>query len=499
MIPSSAPGARLGLIDLAAKRIGGMVIAANDEYFAAKENLLDPAPPRFDPARYSDRGKEMDGWETRRRRDDGNDWCVVRLGIAGVLEEVAVDTTYFRGNYPDEFSLEGCVIDAAAPGPDTDWFTLVGRTHLQGDTLQRFPVEAPWQVTHVRLSIYPDGGVARLRLLGRPLVDLHTSVGAGDRLDLAASVSGGRAVACSDDFFSSPNNLVSVGDARDMGDGWETRRRRGPGEDFAIIELTTSGVIERVEIDTTHFKGNYPDRCAIDTIHVPGADADDLPDDGWVEVVEPSPMEPHARHVFDVVAATPASHLRLRVIPDGGVARLRAFGTITEDGWIRAGLAVLNARTPSVAAGLLLRCCGSSAWAAGMAARRPFRDPTELGRVADELWAALGTADHLEAFAAHPRIGERSAARWSSQEQAGAAASDTATLDALAEANRVYEDRFGHVFLIFATGKSATEMLSALEERLGNDAATELRIAAEEQRKITRLRLDKLLRDGIPD
>jgi allantoicase len=502
-----------GLIDLAARRLGGMVLASNDEFFAAKENLLDPRPAHFDPDRYSDRGKEMDGWETRRKRGvgpDTHDWCVVRLGVPGVVAAVIVDTSHFRGNFPAGCALEGCVTGGGPPDDDATWFPLLDRVELRGDAVQRFAVAVPWRVTHVRLSIFPDGGVARLRVLGRGMVDLHRAADGNGRLDLAAAVNGGRAVGCSDEFFSSPHNLVTVGDARDMADGWETRRRRGPGEDHALLELAATGTVERLELDTTHFKGNFPDRVAVEALHVPdgwvpgettgggeGADDEPLPEDGWIPLLEPSPVEPHQRHVFDVPTAVAATHLRLRVIPDGGVARLRAFGTITDDGWRRAGLRMLHAMTPTAAEAALLACCGSTRWAREVAAARPFADVDALHRAAEQVWDGLAPDDWQEAFAAHPRIGDRhTEARWAADEQAATRTAEEETLAALAEGNRAYEERFGHVFLIRASGRSADEMLAALRERLANDPDTELHIAAGQQREITALRLDKMLRDG---
>jgi allantoicase len=486
----------VGLVDLAAKRLGGMVLEADDEFFAAKENLLEPLPPAFDPLHYSDRGKVMDGWETRRKRIAGHDWCVVRLGVSGVIETAVVDTSYFRGNFPERCALEGCVSDDGPPAADAEWIPLLEETELRGDAVQRFTLSAPWRVTHVRFSIFPDGGVARLRLLGRPLVDLHRAADVTGRLDLAATVNGGRAVACSDAFFSSPHNLVSVGDGRDMSDGWETKRRRGPGEDWAVLELAAEGRVERIEVDTTNFKGNYPDRCAVEALHAPGASAGSLPDDGWVPLVAPTPLQPHARHMVDVADAPAATHLRLRIIPDGGVARLRAHGQVTDAGWEAAGLRTLNALVPALAEAALRGCCGSRAWARAVADRRPFSSREDLDRAADAVWAALDADDWHEAFAAHPRIGERSASRWSTAEQSGTAGAERETMEALAEGNRAYEERFGHVFLIRAAGRSAEEMLAALRERLGNTSEEELEVAAEQQRQIMQLRLDRLLREG---
>ncbi len=484
-----------GAIDLAARRLGGLVLEATDEFFGPKESLLAPQPPAFDAVAYSDRGKVMDGWETRRRRDDARDSCVVRLGVPGVIATAVVDTTHFRGNAPDSCWLEGCVTDGGPPPPDATWVPLLDPTPVQPDSVQRFDLPTRVRVTHVRFGIAPDGGVARLRLLGRPLVDLHAAAFAGGYLDLAASVHGGRVVACSDAFFSAPTNLLMVGDARDMSDGWETRRRRGPGHDWVVVELATTGTLDRIEIDTTHFKGNHPDRCVVEGLHAPGAEVDELPPDGWVELVGSTPMQPHLRHVLAAADVGPVSHLRLVVVPDGGVARLRAFGTIDDSGWRRHGLDHLDAAPAAVAEADVLACCGSSAWARTLAARRPFADPEALFAAADEVWSGLDREDRLEAFGAHPRIGER-VPGWASEEQAGTATADQATLDAFVEGNRVYEERFGHVFLIRAAGRSADEMLAALQERLDNDPDTEFDIASEQQREIMHLRLDRLLRDG---
>lgn len=487
-------GSDLGLADLAARRLGGMVLSANDEFFAAKENLLDPRPPTFDDIAYCDRGKIMDGWETRRRRGPGSDWCIVRLGVPGRLEVAVVDTSFFRGNHPESCELWGTA--SPAIDSDSDWFPLVPRTELRGDALHRIAIDCPRRVTHVRFVIVPDGGVARLRLLGQPLPDLHGIADPGDRLDLAALVNGGAAVACSDAFFSPPSNLIMIGDARDMSDGWETRRRRGPGADWAVVRLATTGVVERIEIDTTHFKGNYPERCSVLALAVSDTAAATLPDDGWTVLVDEQEMQPHARHVIAAADAVEATHLKLVVQPDGGVARLRAFGRITDDGWRRNGVAMLDAAGESEALPLLKACCGSRAWAEQMLSRRPFHTPAALLAAADEVWARMEPADHMEAFSAHPRIGERTGSAWSQREQAGTATADAEVRRRLAEGNVAYEQRFGHVFLIRAAGRSAAEMLSELERRMHNDPHTERTVAAEQQRQITALRLQTLLREG---
>ena len=471
------------LVDLAAKRLGGMAVAANDEFFAPKENVLLPDPPVFDPHRYTDRGKEMDGWETRRRREPGHDWCVVRLGVPGIVRGVVVDTTHFRGNYPDRCSLDGADVEGADPtGPEVEWFELLPESKLEGDSVNEFAVDSPFRVTHVRLNIHPDGGVARLRVHGEPLPDLRRLVGRSGEADLAAVTNGGLVLEASDTFFASPHNLTAPGGGRDMSDGWETRRRRGPGHDWVVVRLAAEGELERVEVDTANFKGNYPDTCSLDVAGMGTGE--------WAEALPHTKLGPHARHVFRLESAPRATHVRLNIHPDGGIARLRVHGRVTDDGWRGSGVRWLNASTPARCEAELLRCCGSRAWARQVTAGRPFEDFRALTAAADEVWNALKPEDRREAFAAHPRIGERSASEWSSEEQSGV--TDGAT--ELAEANRAYEERFGHVFLINVTGKTAEQVLAALRERTGNASDVEFAVASEEQRQITRLRLEKLVR-----
>ena len=474
--------------DLAARRLGGAVLEANDEFFAPKENLLEPEPPKFDPDRYTDRGKEMDGWETRRRREPGHDWCVVRLGIPGIVEGVVVDTSFFRGNYPDRCSLEG----SSASGDDladAEWFELVSESKLEGDTQNLLDAEARRRVTHLRLNIFPDGGVARLRVHGEPMPDLRAVIGSDGRGDVAATRSGGVVLDASDRFFSSPDNLLAPGDPLGMHDGWETKRRRGPGHDWVVIRLAAEAEIDRIEVDTSYFKGNYPDTCSLD---VGG------PDGAWSEVLPARRLGPHELFTFAIEPPTIARHVRLNIHPDGGVARLRVNGRVTDEGWRAFGVRWLNALATDAFEREVLSCCGSRAWAKTLGETRPLADFSALLETSDAVWGGLGPEDRREAFAAHPRIGERSGSAWAETEQSGTASASQETLVALETGNREYEERFGHVFLINATGKTADELLEALWRRLSNDPESELREAAEQQRQITRIRLDKLVRPVAP-
>ncbi len=323
------------LIDLASDRVGGAVLLANDEFFAPKEALLKQGPAEWREGVYTERGKWMDGWETRRRRTPGYDWCVVRLGIPGLIRGIVVDTAFFRGNYPESCSIDACTIDGI-PDParfmdtslDMQWTEIVPRSPLQGDTKNAFAVQHGERVTHLRLNIFPDGGVARLRVHGEGALDRRTFDPASE-IDLAAAEHGGFVLVCSDMFFGHRNNLIMPGRSTHMGDGWETKRRRGEGHDWTIVRLAARGTLHRIEIDTDHFKGNAPGSAMLETIDAHGAPADWLADPTreWRSLLPQTPLQPHTRHRFMELAHwAPATHARLNIYPDGGVARLRLFG-----------------------------------------------------------------------------------------------------------------------------------------------------------------------------
>ena len=501
------------LVDLASARLGGVVLAASDDFFAEKENLVRDEPAVWKEGEYTDRGKWMDGWESRRRRTPGHDWCVIRLGMPGKIHGVVVDTAFFRGNYPESCWIEGTVAapDATAEqllADTTAWTEILPRVKLAGDAKNRFSVNVPWRFTHLRFHIDPDGGVARLRVHGEVVADpaavtggAAAGSGAASLVDLAALEHGGSVVAASDMFFGGRHHLNLPGPSRGMHDGWETRRRRGPAHDWVIVRLAARGLIERAIVDTAHFKGNAPGTCTLEIADAPGATLAELtaPDFAWAPLLPASALQPHHEHAFELAASAagrPATHVCLRIFPDGGVARLRLFGRVDEAGRRTLALARLNGLLPDVAEGELLACLGSRTWARAVAAERPFADADALRAAAERAMDALGKEDWDEAFAAHPRIGQPKAdARgWAAAEQQGAAAPDRATKDALAEGNRAYEEKFGHIFLVCATGRTAASMLEDLKRRMQNDAATEHAVAVDEQRKITRLRLEKLLR-----
>jgi allantoicase len=321
----------LDLIDLASERLGASVIAANDEFFAPKENLIRADAPRWREGEYTERGKWMDGWETRRRREPGDDWCIIRLGVPGIARGVDVETTHFKGNYPESCAIEVCNMPAAASTEDVaraGWTEILPRTILAGDTHNVFSIDRPGRATHLRLRIFPDGGVARLRVYGDAQPDWSRLRLRGD-VDLAAAEHGGVVVACSDMFFGSRHNLIWPGEARHMGDGWETKRRRGPGHDWTIVRLGAQGAVRRVEVDTRHFKGNAPGKCSLEGCHAEGATPEALTAGAdWRQLLMPIPLRSDARQTFEdeIRAIGAVTHVRFNIFPDGGVGRLRVFG-----------------------------------------------------------------------------------------------------------------------------------------------------------------------------
>lgn len=324
------------LIDLAAERLGGAVLFANDDFFAPKENLLKPSSPVFIEGKYTDLGKWMDGWESRRRRTPGFDWCIIRLGLTGIIRGVLVDTSHFKGNYPEECSLEACAIDGLPTteqltSDSVEWTEILPQSNLNGDSENPFPIDSDRRWTHLRFKIYPDGGVARLRVFGEVVPDWNRLQQIGGEIDLAAVESGGVVLSCSDMFFGHRHNLIMPGRAINMSDGWETKRRRGPGHDWTIIKLGRPGNIRRLEVDTSWFKGNFPESCSLEACHAAGVPIEGLqdPEFVWKPVLARTKLQAHTRHFFDeMMDAGSVSHVRFNIFPDGGVSRLRVFGTI---------------------------------------------------------------------------------------------------------------------------------------------------------------------------
>ncbi len=320
------------LIDLAAERFGGQVLWCTDDFFAEKENLIKPSKPIFIADKYTDRGKWMDGWESRRKRTEGHDIAIVQLGAAGAIKGFDVDTAHFLGNQPQACSIEACY------SPDgnwekASWFEVLPRTTLNPGSqhfVEANPQPATQQLaTHIKLHIYPDGGVARLRVYGDVQRD-WSRVESDEVIDLAAAQNGALAIQCNDMFFSHMNNLIMPGRGVNMGDGWETKRNRTPNNrDWVIVRLAHKGIIRKALIDTCHFKGNYPDTFILEGTN---SATDDLANATWSAVIERTKLQADHEHPYEkeVRCAEPVTHVRLSIFPDGGVSRMRLWGTIVD-------------------------------------------------------------------------------------------------------------------------------------------------------------------------
>ena len=313
------------LSNLALPELGGAICSVSDEFFAPAKRMLSAEDPVFIPGRFDQHGKWMDGWESRRKRTAGFDSCVVRI-CPGVIRGVEINTRHFTGNYPPAIMLEACSVDIE-PDNRTVWSVLVVKTDIEGDSVRLFPVSSENTWTHVRLNIYPDGGIARLRVYGEP--EGHQGTEDRDRwVDLASSDAGGTAIECNNMHFGDMSNLLSNHPVANMGDGWETRRRRHPGNDWVILKLGQKGRICRVEVDTAYFKGNYPARFSLKG-GTPGS-KDDLANESvnWQEILPQLALGADQLHVFEsqVRDAGDITHVRLDIYPDGGIARLRLTG-----------------------------------------------------------------------------------------------------------------------------------------------------------------------------
>ena len=326
------------LLNLAADQLGAKVLSCSDDFFAEKENLIKPGRGIFIPDKYTDRGKWMDGWESRRKRSPGHDWCIVRLGAPGIIRGLDIDTNYFLGNHPPVAS-----VDALNAGDNTDehrfsspgipWVEVIPKSPLLPGSRNFFELNKQDQYTHVRLNIYPDGGVARLKVFGEVHADWK-KIKPGELIDLAYAKNGAKAILCNDMFFSHMDNLLMPGRGINMGDGWETKRNRTPdNSDWVIIRLAHEGTIKKILVDTCHFKGNYPDSCTIEGCTISNEEEKNIASGkiSWKEILPKQKLRADYEHFFEkeISSKEKFTHVRLNIYPDGGISRLRLFGTIS--------------------------------------------------------------------------------------------------------------------------------------------------------------------------
>ncbi|TNE52846.1 MAG: allantoicase [Bacteroidetes bacterium] len=327
------------LIDLASEKLGGKALVCSDDFFAEMENLVKPGRGIFIADKYTDRGKWMDGWESRRKRVSGHDWCILKLGASGKIRGVDIDTNHFLGNHPPHASLEACYMSGdpsidVLQSDDCPWEEILPKSPLNPGSQHFFEIDDEAIYSHVRLHIYPDGGVARLKVYGE-VIRNWDEVNENEEIDLIAATNGGKSILCNDMFFSHMDNLIMPGRGVNMGDGWETKRNRTPNNrDWVIVRLAHPGIVNSALVDTCHFKGNYPDRCSIEGIFVEDEASTDWesPNLPWQNILPEVKLQADHEHPYqsEIQSHGKISHIRLNIFPDGGVSRLRLFGNIVK-------------------------------------------------------------------------------------------------------------------------------------------------------------------------
>jgi allantoicase len=323
-----------GLVNLASPKMGTKILAFSDDFFGEVTRMLNDKDPIFIEDKYDNHGKWMDGWESKRRRDGGNDWAIIKLGSAGIISKIEIDTSYFTGNFPPFFSLEG-IYSETEPDKDSNWKTLIDKTSLIGDCKNNFELNLKETLNFIRLQIFPDGGVARIRLFGEVKYNWK-QFNSDEIIELSSLKLGGSILAYNNAHYGDVSALLSDGRGKTMGDGWETRRRREPGNDWIIIKLAQKGNIEKIEIDTAHFKGNYPDRASIQATSIDkNITTKDLiqNSENWNIILNETKLSADNIHKYKINSNSKneATHIRLNIYPDGGVSRLRIFGTKLDD------------------------------------------------------------------------------------------------------------------------------------------------------------------------
>ena len=316
----------LKLINVGAEKLGAMSLSCSDDFFAEKENLIKEGRGIFIADKYTDRGKWMDGWESRRKRSPGHDWCIIKLAETSVIKGFDVDTNHFLGNHPPFCSIEACY-SSDGNIEKAEWIEILPKSALDPGSQHLFEIDDDRRWTHVKLHIYPDGGVARLKVYGEIKKDWN-NVSHDEVVDLAAAINGGKSIGCNDMFFSHMDNLIMPGEGKNMGDGWETKRNRTPNNrDWVMIRLAHQGTVKQIVVDTKHFKGNYPDSCSIEGCNSQNKEPFE---EEWIPLLDQVKLRPDDKHVFEkeILTQNALTHVRLNIFPDGGVSRLRIFGHI---------------------------------------------------------------------------------------------------------------------------------------------------------------------------
>jgi allantoicase len=327
------------LINVASCELGSKIIFTTNEFFAKAERMLAESEAVFKDE-YDENGHWMDGWETRRRRDGGNDFCIIKLGNISKISSFLVDTSHFRGNYPLAVSIKGYKakeIDDESFINQIDsfkWIELLEQSDLEGDKKQNFSSKNFSEITHLKVDIYPDGGIARFKAFGEICFD--EKLFEKENINVASMKNAARAVYTNNEFFGPLRNILKDEESLNMGDGWETRRRREPGFDWGIIQLAKPAIIDNIMVDTNFFKGNFADSFSICSAYLENTTDNSVITQSmfWEELISKQKLEMHKKHSFDnsfLLHKKPVTHIRVNIFPDGGISRLKLFGKFIKE------------------------------------------------------------------------------------------------------------------------------------------------------------------------
>jgi len=318
-------------INLAEPRLGSKVIFKTDDFFASANRIINSDPPIFKEGVFDKHGKWMDGWETRRRRRKGFDYLIIKLGKPGKIFNVDIDTTHFLGNQPTHASLQACYNNKKKPNNKSRWITILNKKKLGSNKNHNFNIKNKSIFTHIKLNIYPDGGVARLRIFGE--IEMKNVNFGSKMINLCSMLNGASIIGCNNEHFGRAENILAPGKGKNMGDGWETRRSRGKNFDWLIIKFGRPGKINKIEIDTHHFKGNYPDSCSVQAAYISKKISNNSivrKSNKWKLLLNKAKLNANKKHSFNskTMQKNKINFIRINIYPDGGISRIRAFGKV---------------------------------------------------------------------------------------------------------------------------------------------------------------------------
>ena len=316
------------MINLVEPRLGSKVIFKTDDFFASANRIINPNPPIFKEGVFDKHGKWMDGWETRRKRNKGHDYLILKLGRPGKIHKVDIDTSYFNGNQPSKISLDACYSKNKLPNKNTKWIKILKKKTTKPNSHHFFNIKNKSIFTHIKLNIYPDGGVARIRIYGEMKINKRFKK---KIMNLASVLSGATPIACNNEHFGRAENILAPGVGKNMGDGWETRRSRGKNFDWLILKCATAGKINKIQIDTHHFKGNYPDKCSVQAAYLNSRMSSKnivKKSKNWKLLLNKVKLHAHKKHNFNnnLMKNKKINYIRINIYPDGGISRIRVLG-----------------------------------------------------------------------------------------------------------------------------------------------------------------------------